>query len=104
MIKVVLGAALGAAVLMASGPAFAASKKAKDCGHQAAVVAAIQKARLERVSERKVKEAVLAGEVTWPERYNAAIPLFSAEIYKLKKSDLKTVDLGAQWKTACLAG
>lgn len=99
--KLVLATAL---VVSGAVPAVAASKKEKDCGHQAAVVLAIQKARLARVSERKVQEAVLAGEVTWPERYNAAIPLFSAEIYKIKMRDLKKIDLGDQWKEACLAG
>ena len=102
MFKMSLGAVLAGAVLVASGPAFAESAKETDCGHQAAVVAAVQKARIERVSEKKVKEAVLAGEVTWPERYNAAIPLFSAEVYKIKMRDLKKTDLAAQWKIACL--
>jgi len=104
MKRVTLTAVVVASLLAPSMPAFAASKKAKDCGHQAAVAGAIQKARLEGVREKKVRETVLAGEVTWPDRYNAAIPLFTAEIYKLKKADLKEVDLGAQWKEACLAG
>ncbi|MGB3245269.1 MAG: hypothetical protein WBB25_12085 [Sulfitobacter sp.] len=104
MMKTTLAAALAGAVLVTSGPAFAASAKEIDGGHQAAVVAAVQKARLDRVSEQKVKAAVLAGEVTWPENYNAAIPLFSAEIYKLKMRDLKKTDLGAQWKTTCMGG
>ena len=92
--------------LMVSGaaPAFAASKKEKDCDHQAAVVSAVQQARLDRVKERKVSEVVLAGEVTWPERYNAAIPLFAGEVYKLKMRDLKAADLGAEWKATCMGG
>ena len=91
-------------VAMGLSPATAASKKETDCGHQAAVASAVQMARLSGVSERKVEATVLAGEVTWPERYNAAIPLFVAEVYKLKKRDLKAVDLGDQWKAACLSG
>ncbi len=100
-----LGTALVGAMLMTGvSPALAASKKEKDCAHQAAVVAAVQQARLDRVGERKVKETVLAGEVTWPERYNAAIPLFAAEVYKLKMRDLKKADLGAEWKATCMGG
>lgn len=101
MIKLVTMAAFA---LTVAAPAFAASEKETDCGHQAAVVSAIQQARLDRVAERKVKETVLAGEVTWPERYNKAIPLFSAEIYKIKRGDLKKTDLAVQWKATCLAG
>lgn len=95
--------ALAAALALNAGSAAAETAKEADCGHQAAIVSAIQKARMDRVKERKVSEAVLAGEVTWPERYNAAIPLFTGEIYKLKKRDLRKTDLGAQWKAACLA-
>lgn len=101
MIKVTLAAVLALTVAM---PAFAASKKEKDCGHQAAVASAVQQARIARVSEKKVKDKILAGEVTWPERYNASIPLFAAEIYKMKVRDLKKTDLGAQWKAACMGG
>jgi len=101
MIKLTLAAAL--TLSAAAAPAFAASKKETDCAHQAAVVSAVQAARVARVPERKVKETVLAGEVTWPERYNNAIPLFSAEIYKLKVRDLKKTDLGEEWKATCLA-
>lgn len=95
--------ALAGALALSAGSVAADTAKEEDCGHQAAIVAAIQKARMDRVKERKVQEAVLAGEVTWPERYNAAIPLFTGEIYKLKKRDLRKTDLGAQWKAACLA-
>lgn len=98
--------ALAAALMIQTGPAAAAEDKEMDCGYQGAIVAAIQTARMDRVKERKVPEAVLAGKagaVTWPERYNAAIPLFTGEIYKLKMRDLRKTDLGAQWKAACLA-
>jgi len=101
MIRLIIPALFACAAL--AGPGVAASKKEQDCAHQAAVVASVQAARLARVSERKVKDAVLAGEVTWPERYNAAIPLFAGEVYKIKMRDLKKVDLGDQWKATCLA-
>jgi len=96
-------AVLCLAVLTLSSPAFAASKKDKECGYQADIVAAVQKARLDRVSERKVTQTVMAGEVTWPERYNVTIAIFAGEIYKLKMRDLKKTDVGEQWRGACLA-
>ena len=65
-------------------------------------MAAVQQARLNRVKERKVTETVLAGEVTWPERYNAAIPLFAGEVYKLKMRDLRNSDQGVAWRALCL--
>lgn len=85
------------------GQADTKTTKEADCAHQAAVVAAIRQARLDRVRERKVREVVLAGDVTWPERYNNAIPIFTSEIYKIKRRDLRKVDLAAQWQAACLA-
>jgi hypothetical protein len=45
-------AALAAMSMAVSGPALAASKKEDSCMHQAAVVAAVQQARLDRVKER----------------------------------------------------
>ncbi|MBD3662517.1 hypothetical protein [Sulfitobacter aestuariivivens] len=103
MFRTTIMAAAAAALVATSGPGLAASKKETDCTHQAAVVAAVQKARLDRVRERQVKETVLAGEVTWPERYNAAIPLFTAEVYKLKMKDVKNTDISAQWMDVCMA-
>ena len=91
--------AVAAVLLMTSGPSFAASKKATDCGHQAAVVGAVQKARIERVKERKVAEHV----ATWPESYNTAIPLVTPWVYEMKMRDLKKQDLAAAWNEMCLA-
>ncbi len=101
MLKWTMSAVLVAAVLVGAGSAEAAGKK-KDCRYQRDIVTAVQKARLDRVPERKVTEMVLGGEVTWPERYNAAIQIFASEIYKLKRRDLKTTDVGAQWEQVCL--
>jgi hypothetical protein len=92
-----------AAVLATAGPGFAASKKEKECGYQADIVAAVQQARLNRVKERKVPEVVMAGEVTWPERYNVTIPIFAGEMYKLKVRDLKDTNQGEEWLKLCLA-
>ena len=102
MIRLTLAAALTLGTL--ATPSFAASKKETDCDHQAAVVAAVQAARIARVSERKVKETILAEEVSWPERYNNAIPIFAGQIYQLKMRDVKANDLSVEWKATCMAG
>lgn len=51
--------------------------KAESCAYQADVVAAIQQARLDRVKERDVPEAIAATNPTWPENYSVAIPLIT---------------------------
>ncbi len=101
MTKWTMSAALAAAVLVGAGAAEAASKK-EDCGYQRDIVKAVQKARMDRVPERKVTDTVLEGEVTWPERYNPTIAIFAAEIYKLKMRDLRKTDVGDQWEQVCL--
>ncbi len=81
----------------------AAEDKATSCGYQADVVAAVQAARLERVKETNVSEHVLATDPTWPENYNAAIPLVAPWVYEMKRRDVKNQDLAAAWKELCLA-
>ncbi|MEX3314837.1 hypothetical protein [Sulfitobacter sp. PS-8MA] len=95
-------AALAAMSMAVSGPALAASKKEVSCTHQAAVVAAVQQARLDRVKERQVPAAVEAN-ATWPEDYNTAIPLVTPWVYQMKMRDVKKNDLAAAWKEMCLA-
>lgn len=85
-----------------SGPGLAASKKETSCSHQAAIVAAVQQARLDRVKERAVPEAVKA-QATWPESFNTAIPLVTPWVYQMKMRDVKKNDLAAAWKEMCLA-
>lgn len=93
-----------AAGLIATGSTgFAASKKEQDCKHQADIVRAVQQARMNRVAERKVTETVLAGEVTWPERFNPAIAIFAGEMYKFKRRDLQGTDQAKAWFELCLA-
>lgn len=94
--------ALTAALVMTSGPSFAASKKETDCGHQAAVVGAVRQARIDRVKERKVPEHVKAV-ATWPESYNTAITLVTPWVYEMKMRDVKKQDLAAAWEELCLA-
>lgn len=89
------------ACLMAS-PVLAADSKAVSCGYQADVVAAIQKARLDRVKEQNVASAIQATSPGWPENYNAAIPLIAPWVYQQKRRDIRNKDLGAVWKELCL--
>ena len=99
MVKFIACAAL---VAVMGVPAFAASKKETDCGYQAAVVAAVQQARIDRVGERKVPAHVSA-QATWPERYNVAITLVTPWVYEMKMRDVKKHDLSAAWNEMCLA-
>ncbi len=101
--KRICQAAVALVMTVTASSVSAASAKEKDCGYQADIVAAVQKARLDRVREKDVTEVVLAGEVTWPENYNAAIPIFAGEVYKLKMRDLRNSDQGAAWRKLCLA-
>ena len=97
--------ALLAALVALATPTFAADEISKedDCAYQADVVGAIQTARMDRVRESKLAEAIAATEPTWPEQYNNAITILSGPIYQLKRRDLKAIDLSAQWKEACLS-
>jgi len=90
-----------AAALLAT-PLAAAETKEQSCQYQADVVAAIQKARLDKVKERDVVEAVAETGPAWPESYNAAIPLITPWVYEQKMRDVRKKDLGAAWLELCL--
>lgn len=89
------------AALLAT-PVAAQDTKEKSCKYQADVVAAIQQARLDRVKERDVVQAVADSGPTWPENYNAAIPLITPWVYEQKMRDVRNKDLGAAWLELCL--
>jgi len=74
----------------------------KSCGYQAEIVAAIQKARLDRVKERDVPQAIADTNPTWPATYNAAIPLMTPWVYEKKRRVIRNEDLSAAWKELCL--
>ena len=93
--------AIVAAILATS--AHAADPKEVSCGYQAQVVAAIQQARLDRVKERDVPKAVAATNPTWPENYNAAVPLITPWVYEKKMRVVRNNDLAAAWKEVCMA-
>ncbi|SLN31332.1 hypothetical protein [Ruegeria meonggei] len=90
-----------AAIVLAT-PLAAEETKKQSCQHQADVVAAIQKARLDRVKERNVPQAVADTSPTWPENYNAAVPLITPWVYEQKMRDVRKKDLGAAWLELCL--
>ncbi len=83
-------------------PALAEKNKVESCGYQADVMAAVQKARLDRVKEGNVEQTILADNPSWPNEYSAAIPGLTKHVYQLKRRDLRKVDLGAQFRTQCI--
>ncbi|KIC42178.1 hypothetical protein RA27_01920 [Ruegeria sp. ANG-R] len=96
MLRIAIVAALFAT------PVVAQETKEQSCKYQADVVAAIQKARLDRVKERDVAQAVADSGPTWPENYNAAIPLIAPWVYEQKMRDVRKKDLGAAWLELCM--
>lgn len=86
-----------------AAPALAQDSKEVSCGYQAQVVAAIQQARLDRVRERDVPETIAASNPTWPENYNAAIPLITPWVYEKRMRVVRQNDLSEAWKEVCLA-
>lgn len=94
---------LAIALSLLAAPAWAEDSKEVSCGYQAQVVAAIQKARLDRVKERDVPEVIAASNPTWPENYNAAIPLITPWVYEKKMREVRDNDLGGAWNEVCMA-
>lgn len=79
-----------------------AQDKEESCGYQAEVVAAIQQARLDRVSERDVQEHILAQSPEWPEQYSNAIPLIAPWVYEQKRKTIRNESLADAWSELCL--
>ncbi|MAC77635.1 MAG: hypothetical protein CML66_06185 [Rhodobacteraceae bacterium] len=73
------------------------------CAETAKVVGAIQQARLDRVDERDVREAILASDPEWPDNYDNAIVQLAPWVYQQKRRDLRKNDLSAVWSEQCLA-
>lgn len=95
--------ALLAGLLCGGSPLYAANDAQVDCTYQANVVEAVRQARIARVKERQVPQHVQATAPTWPEKYNAVVPLVAPWVYEMKMRDVKANDLGAAWKEMCLA-
>ena len=95
--------ALSLVLSIGAGAALAQDAEKKEfCLHQGAIVGALSQAKLDRVPEGRAAAHVLEN-ATWPEKYNPAVAIYVGEVYKLKRRDLKSVDLAAQWEQACLA-
>lgn len=87
---------------MLASPVLAADNKEVSCDYQAQVVAAIQQARLDRVKERNVPAHIAESGPSWPDNYNAAIPIMTPWVYEQRMRDIRKADLGAAWKELCL--
>ena len=85
-----------------STAALAADTKEQSCAYQADIVSAVQAARADGVKEQKVSETILADDHSWPEGYDAAIPIITPWVYEQKRKDLKTKDFAAAWSELCL--
>ncbi len=90
------------AFCLMAGPVLAADSKAVSCDYQAQVVGAIQQARIDRVKERDVPKHIADSNPTWPDNYNAAIPIMTPWVYQQKMRDVKKKDLAEAWKELCL--
>jgi hypothetical protein len=92
-----------ALVLGLSMPIGAAAQSDKEvsCTHQAAVVGAVQQARLDNVAQDAV-QAHVAEAAAWPEKFNAIIPIVTPWVYELPAEDLQSNDLSQVWNEGCL--
>lgn len=91
------------AIALLASPVWAADNKETSCGYQAQIVGAIQQARLDRVKERNVPKHIADTNPTWPDNYNAAIPIMAPWVYEQKMRDVRSKDLGAAWQELCLS-
>ncbi|MBI6629872.1 hypothetical protein JAO82_08240 [Pontibaca sp. S1109L] len=93
---------LALALTLLVTPALATGSDKESCAHQADIVAAIQQARLNNVAEADVGQTILADPPTWPENYNAAIPVITPWVYEQNLDELRDQDLAAIWNEMCL--
>jgi hypothetical protein len=88
--------------LCAPVSALAQSEKEVSCTHQAAVVGAVQQARLDDVAQDAVQAHVSEAAV-WPEKFNAIIPIVTPWVYELPAEDVRSNDLAQVWNEGCLS-
>ena len=94
---------LAGVMALTAAPLVAATDAEADCTYQADVVSAVRQARIDGVKERAVPQAVQGASPTWPEKYNAVVPLVAPWVYEMKMREVRANDLGAAWKEMCLA-
>ena len=83
-------------------PVVAEAGKEETCQRTGELMGAVQQARLDRVSERKATEHILAENPTWPARYGQALPLMVEQVYGMKRRDVRNNDLAALAEQQCL--
>ena len=88
---------------VSAAPLMAATDAEIDCTYQADVVTAVRQARIDGVKERAVPQTVQEASPTWPDNYNAVVPLVAPWVYEMKMREVRNNDLGAAWKEMCLA-
>lgn len=84
-------------------PMLAEASKEESCRYQGQVMAAVQKARMDRVSKDKAEATILGSNPTWPAEYSQAIPPLVDQVYSMKRRDLRKNDLGPLFEQQCLA-
>lgn len=87
--------------LLVPNAAFALGKE-ETCALQREVVAQIQQARLDRVSEGDVIPNLMAANPDWPESVSGAMPNLVSWIYQQRRRDLRKVELGPVVQQQCL--
>ncbi len=90
------------ACTVSAGAVFAQAEKETVCAVQGDIVAAIQQARLDRVSKDKVIPTITAANPDWPSSAQTAMPSLVNWIYEQRRRDLRKVELGPLTKQQCL--
>jgi hypothetical protein len=78
------------------------AEKAESCRYQAAVVRAVQQARLDDVAERRVEKTITDSDPDWPAKYNVVIPLVTPWVYEQPIQQVRENDLGDAWNEMCV--
>jgi DNA-binding transcriptional regulator YdaS (Cro superfamily) len=96
-------AAALAALVAVSGPALAQSEKDRTCEIQGNLMAAIQQARLQGVSQEKLAPTIKARNPGLTPAVVETIPALGQHVYAIELAELRKVKLGAVTRAQCLA-
>lgn len=94
--------ALAVLLVVPALPALSQTEKEESCGYQADVVKAVQKARIDGVSQEDVQQVILESDPAWPDNFDNAIPDLAAFLYQQEKSVLKKYDFSEPYRETCL--